>query len=393
MGSQQFCLRWNNYQLNMLEVFASLLASESLVDVTLACEGTSIKAHKVVLSACSPFFQDVFINNPCKHPVVILKDVQYNDLRAIIDFMYHGEVNVSQDHLPSLLKSAEALKIKGLAEMSAENHPQVRNIMPSEAAKFDSFNFKNTAIRSLSPGMPSSGKKKRGRPSRVFQPNNTSKESNNQELLNEVNHVQPEETPSLPRPESNLSQNVDDEIDSSVGPEHSLELEEDNHSLDLLTVDDTQLDLPKAERDDINENNFEDDEFLDMAPDSSYEGHYEDNFNDPGSTSQTPIKDTADSQFSHHNSSPDKKNNSTSLSKSGEGAAKRKRRLWTDSDMQTAVGAVLHGGWTTYAASSQFGIPRRTLRYYIEKSCKSSNYAPNHFPRLYDVDGLTLSFT
>lgn len=181
MGSQQFCLRWNNHQLNMLEVFASLLASESLVDVTLACEGTSIKAHKVVLSACSPFFQDVFINNPCKHPVVILKDMQYNDLKSVIDFMYHGEVNISQDQLPSLLKCAEALKIKGLAEMSAENHPQVRNSLPSDG-KFDSSRLhlksNNTTVRPLSPSMSSSAKKRRGRPSRVYQPNNTSKDSN-----------------------------------------------------------------------------------------------------------------------------------------------------------------------------------------------------------------------
>lgn len=119
MGSQQqFCLRWNNHQLNMLNVFDQLLQNESFVDVTLACDGLSLKAHKVVLSACSPYFQKLLLDNPCQHPIVILKDVNYADLKALVDFMYKGEVNVLQDQLQELLKTADLLKIKGLCEVS-----------------------------------------------------------------------------------------------------------------------------------------------------------------------------------------------------------------------------------------------------------------------------------
>lgn len=96
MGTQQFCLRWNNHQGNLVSVFDNLLASESFVDVTLACEGNSIKAHKVVLSACSPYFEELFKNNPCQHPIVILQDVSHHDLKAVVEFMYKGEVNISQ---------------------------------------------------------------------------------------------------------------------------------------------------------------------------------------------------------------------------------------------------------------------------------------------------------
>ncbi|KAL1130930.1 hypothetical protein AAG570_012171 [Ranatra chinensis] len=117
MAVQQFCLRWNNHQPNFISVFTNLLNNESLVDVTLAAEGKQLKAHKVVLSACSTYFQSLFTANPCQHPIVILKDVKYKDLKTMVDFMYQGEVNVSQEQLPAILKTAETLKVKGLAEM------------------------------------------------------------------------------------------------------------------------------------------------------------------------------------------------------------------------------------------------------------------------------------
>lgn len=52
-----FQFSWNNHQPNFISVFSSLLLSEALVDVTLAAEGRQLQAHKVVLSACSSYFQ------------------------------------------------------------------------------------------------------------------------------------------------------------------------------------------------------------------------------------------------------------------------------------------------------------------------------------------------
>ncbi|XP_011300557.1 protein abrupt isoform X3 [Fopius arisanus] len=122
MGSEHYCLRWNNHQSNLLGVFSQLLESESLVDVTLACtEGPSIRAHKVVLSACSSYFQALFLDHPNRHPIVILKDVRFTELRTLVDFMYKGEVNVEYCQLSALLKTAESLKVKGLADMTNIN--------------------------------------------------------------------------------------------------------------------------------------------------------------------------------------------------------------------------------------------------------------------------------
>ncbi|KAK7863765.1 hypothetical protein R5R35_011165 [Gryllus longicercus] len=122
MGSEHYCLRWNNHQSNLLGVFSQLLQDESLVDVTLACaEGHSIRAHKVVLSACSSYFQTLFVDHPTRHPIVILKDVRFAELRTLVEFMYKGEVNVEYCQLSALLKTAESLKVKGLAEMTNLN--------------------------------------------------------------------------------------------------------------------------------------------------------------------------------------------------------------------------------------------------------------------------------
>ncbi|KAL4717495.1 hypothetical protein ACJJTC_000644, partial [Scirpophaga incertulas] len=117
---QQFCLRWNNYQANLATCFDQLLQSQSFVDVTLACDGQSLKAHKVVLSACSPYFQSLFMDNPCQHPIIIMRDIKYCDLKAVVDFMYRGEINVSQDQISALLKVAETLKVRGLTDVSSD---------------------------------------------------------------------------------------------------------------------------------------------------------------------------------------------------------------------------------------------------------------------------------
>ncbi|XP_037085860.1 longitudinals lacking protein, isoforms H/M/V-like, partial [Pollicipes pollicipes] len=123
MADQQFCLRWNHHHTTLINVFESLLKDESLVDVTLYAEGRPVRAHKVVLSACSQYFRAIFSAHQENHPVIILKDVPFSELRALVDYMYIGEVNVCQDQLASLIKTAESLKIKGLADGSNRKPP------------------------------------------------------------------------------------------------------------------------------------------------------------------------------------------------------------------------------------------------------------------------------
>ena len=84
--------------------------------MTLAVVGGSLKCHKMVLAACSNYFQELFMENTCKHPIVFLKDISFTQTKALLDYMYHGEVSVQEEELQGLLKIAEALQVKGLVE-------------------------------------------------------------------------------------------------------------------------------------------------------------------------------------------------------------------------------------------------------------------------------------
>lgn len=159
-----YSLRWNNHQNHLMRAFDALLQSKTLVDVTLVCAETSIRAHKMVLSACSPFFQRVFADTPCKHPVIVLKDFRGWVVQAIIDFMYRGEISVPQEKLHTLIDAGESLQVRGLVESSIPEHT------PTPAASPDDFGMIDTSLLSSelercssfdeeSPSMVTSGSK------------------------------------------------------------------------------------------------------------------------------------------------------------------------------------------------------------------------------------------
>ena len=116
MGSEKFCLRWNDFESNISSAFRELRDDKDFFDVTLACDDEQIQAHKVILSACSQFFRNILRRNPHQHPLLYLKGVRFTDMQAVLNFMYHGEVNVAQEELNSFLAVAEELRVKGLTQ-------------------------------------------------------------------------------------------------------------------------------------------------------------------------------------------------------------------------------------------------------------------------------------
>jgi len=140
MGStdEQFCLRWNDFQTCIKSTFQGLREEKEFMDVTISCDGEQVTAHKVILSACSVTFRQILMKNPAPHPVILLWDVSARDLTSILDFMYHGEVNVKQENLNSFLAVAEKLRVRGLSQgdtNEATNSAKTTKIPSSQPEK------------------------------------------------------------------------------------------------------------------------------------------------------------------------------------------------------------------------------------------------------------------
>ena len=114
-SSEKFCLKWNDFLQNIGTSFNSLREESDFQDITLACEdGKQIEAHKVILASSSTFFNTIIRRNKHTHPLIYMKGMRTRDLVSIIDFMYHGEVNIFQEDIDSFLSVAEDLGLKGL---------------------------------------------------------------------------------------------------------------------------------------------------------------------------------------------------------------------------------------------------------------------------------------
>ena len=146
MSNEKFCLKWNDFEKNISGAFRELRDDSDFFDVTLACDDEEqVSAHKVILSACSPFFRQLLRRHKHQHPLLYLRGVTFSDLESVLAFMYHGEVNIAQDQLNSFLSIAEDLKVKGLTQgkegtqnnteraktpLSSSSRPSQRNSNP-----------------------------------------------------------------------------------------------------------------------------------------------------------------------------------------------------------------------------------------------------------------------
>ena len=114
-NSEKLCLRWNDFQDNIKSAFGNFREDDDFAYVTLVCDdGQQVEAHKVILAASSPFLKTLLSKNQHPHPLVYMRRVKYNELTAIMDFLYRGEANVFQNDLDSFLAIAEELQLKGL---------------------------------------------------------------------------------------------------------------------------------------------------------------------------------------------------------------------------------------------------------------------------------------
>jgi len=110
----KFCLRWNDFEQNIIGAFKDLRTDREFFDCSIVCKDNTFQAHRVILGACSPVFREMIRNCSHHHPVLYLRGVRTLDLVALLDFMYHGETSLAEEDLEEFMAIAEDLKVRGL---------------------------------------------------------------------------------------------------------------------------------------------------------------------------------------------------------------------------------------------------------------------------------------
>ena len=117
-ANENYQFSWDAYHENIANTFSELLAESDFFDITLgSSDGRFLQAHKVVLASCSPLFKEILrfqAMNNFPSSLIYLRGVNFKELSAILDFMYHGFTTVPQKEISCFLSAAEELKIKGL---------------------------------------------------------------------------------------------------------------------------------------------------------------------------------------------------------------------------------------------------------------------------------------
>ena len=121
--AEKFCLKWNDFQSNTSNTFRKLRTSDHFFDVTLVSDDQQqISAHKVVLASSSEYFKNILTSNTHSHPMLCLSGVNAGDIKNMLDFMYHGEIQIFQDDLDQFLEIAQRFHLEGLIQNKQENY-------------------------------------------------------------------------------------------------------------------------------------------------------------------------------------------------------------------------------------------------------------------------------
>jgi len=257
-------LKWNNHRSSFLHVLSTVRKKNKYADATVACDGNFYKVHKLVLSTCSEYFEQMFEQTDCKHPVIVLKDIRYFDFESLLSYMYIGEVNVEQENLPNLIKAAECLKIKGLAVPDEEPTPpkssrekrSADNGIGSESKRRKEDNRQNYANRSIDDRLtPSDLDRRRSKDNKFRNDKVDNYHSNVQSQLNNKNDHSEENQASTPVKNESRAAEAPPEINLEE-PEELVKQEPTDNDMDAVYIDDSN---PASEMKDLLVDNFGDD--------------------------------------------------------------------------------------------------------------------------------------
>ena len=153
-SSEKYCMRVDDFDANLVTSMSELKDSEEFFDVTLVSDDeTPVQAHKVILSASSPFFRKVLKFNQSSSPLLYIRGLSSKDLANVVEFLYKGEVTVSQEDLDKFLKVSKDLKLKGMYENEEADLfewtsvDSVENPKKEEGKKGKKENHRKTAVK------------------------------------------------------------------------------------------------------------------------------------------------------------------------------------------------------------------------------------------------------
>ena len=138
----KYNLNWQTFTDHLLLMYKDLYEEEKYSDVTLVCDDqTQFKAHKIVLSACSPVFKKIIDNNPSQHPLIYLRGIQSYEMESILQFIYLGEGKFYYERIGEFIKVAKDLEVKeiinGVELPNEENDITEETVVDDEERKTD----------------------------------------------------------------------------------------------------------------------------------------------------------------------------------------------------------------------------------------------------------------
>ena len=108
-------IKWDNFNTNAARSYELLRKEEDFFDVTLVSDDEEHwSAHKLVLASSSTFFKNIFKLHSKSHPLLYLSGVHSSELEKVLDYIYHGEVNVRNENVKVFPQIAQKLKLEGL---------------------------------------------------------------------------------------------------------------------------------------------------------------------------------------------------------------------------------------------------------------------------------------
>ena len=127
MDTNMYKLMWQSYPDHLREMMQNMMQTDNFTDVTLVTDDKkSIKAHRNILSACSPVLNDILLkmDHQTNHPFIYLKGIQSSEMESILQFIYQGEARFAEYRLNEFISASQSLEITQLSKNAESEKKQ-----------------------------------------------------------------------------------------------------------------------------------------------------------------------------------------------------------------------------------------------------------------------------